>query len=103
MPKKTEKATANIETPAKNAGEYTMRQQLAVNSQTILDMLLRRSGGNGTNKLEDIEKACGYKTTLVFDDYFESWDRQDVAKRVIEAYPDYTWAQNPEVVAEARC
>jgi len=97
MSKKTEKPTANVALPSKSTGEYSLRQQISANSQTIMDMLLRRSSGSSSNKREDIEKACGYETTLVFNDYFEAWDRQDVAKRVIEAYPDYTWAQNPEV------
>lgn len=90
---------------AKNSAEVSIspdmalvRQTISANSQYILDQILRRGGGSGfTNRMLDIDNACGYKQTLDFDDFFDAWDRQDIAKRCVEAYPDYTWAQSPEV------
>ena len=40
---------------------------------------------------------AGYPENLTFDDYLQSYNRQDVAARVIETYPDHTWNEMPEV------
>lgn len=47
--------------------------------------------------LRDIEEVCGYKRYLTFDDFFQTYDRQDIATRVVEVFPDYTWMNPPEV------
>lgn len=41
--------------------------------------------------------ACGYKTVLTSQDYLNRYTRQDIAKRVVNAFPDDTWRTHPKV------
>lgn len=76
---------------------------MAANAQAAMTTLFRRGQGwrNGVFKTSggrrDIEEACGYLTELDYSEFFEAYDKVDVAKRVVETYPDYTWIRNPEV------
>jgi hypothetical protein len=45
----------------------------------------------------NIRRVAGYPEKLLFRDYLEAYNRQDVAARVIETYPDHTWNEMPEV------
>ena len=45
----------------------------------------------------DVYTALGYNRTLTYRDYFEKWDRQDIAKRLVEAAPKATWRSHPDV------
>jgi hypothetical protein len=63
---------------------------------------LRRATGRGGPGSQfqgrrQVEEVCGYQTVLTFSDYFQAYDRQDIATRIVETYPDYTWMQSPEV------
>lgn len=40
---------------------------------------------------------CGYPLTLEFNDYDARYERQDIAKRIINAYPEATWGNNPSI------
>ena len=61
--------------------------------------MMRRGGGTGSQFLgaRNIAEVVGYPSELTFEDYFLAYDRQDVATRVVETYPDYTWIEAPEV------
>lgn len=99
MAKGKQKQEATIETNHEQAGTTgTARSQIAVNSAMLFNELFRRRSGmtNGATR-QNIEQACGYDRCLTFSDYFDSWDKGDVAKRIVEAYPDATWSQNPDV------
>lgn len=41
--------------------------------------------------------ALGYKKVLDFNDYNDRYERGDIAARVIEVFPTYTWRGEPEV------
>jgi len=60
-----------------------------------------RSGGVGPGNQykgrRSVEEVCGYATSLSFQDYFAAYDRQDIATRIVETYPDFTWMQEPDV------
>lgn len=45
----------------------------------------------------DIDQECGYPAWLTPDHYRAMYDREGVAKRVVECLPDETWALDPEV------
>jgi len=45
----------------------------------------------------NIREIVGYPDVLVYADYLAAYERQDVATRVIETYPDYTWISKPEI------
>jgi len=78
-----------------------MRRLLYGNGTTLpgsrLD-LYRKSGTHSQfSGNRNIREVAGYPEALTFNDYLTAYDRQDVATRVIETYPDYTWITPPEV------
>lgn len=62
-----------------------------------MDLMNRGGTSSQFEGARNIAKVAGYPTTLMFDDYFQAYDRQDIATRVVETYPDYTWIEPPEV------
>ena len=60
--------------------------------QAIATGLGKSYGGD-----RDVYAALGYKTTLSYTDFILKYQRQDIAKRIITAYPDATWRGNPDV------
>lgn len=48
----------------------------------------------------DVYKALGYKESLDFTDYDTRYQRQDIAKRVIDLPVDATWRKKPEIIDE---
>jgi hypothetical protein len=100
MAKKLSKKPIDVNeiTPSQGT-EMNARALLAHNSYMSMQELfrMRGTGGLASTGRRDIEKACGYETSLDFKNFFELWDKGDVATRVVEAYPEYTWSQNPEV------
>ena len=76
-------------------GQAIMR---ALSSEIISRSGLAASLGQQFGGDRDIYEACGYKKTLVFKDYMARYSRQDVAKRIVNAYPNATWALKPTVL-----
>lgn len=48
----------------------------------------------------NLNASCGHPDTITFDEYRYMWERNDVAKAVIGAYADATWARMPELREE---
>lgn len=48
----------------------------------------------------DIYTALGYKKNLTFDDFFARYERQDIARRIVDAYPNASWRLKPEIKEE---
>lgn len=46
----------------------------------------------------DFYQALGYRQDITFDDYFQRYERGDIAARIIEAYPDDTWRDGAEIL-----
>lgn len=61
--------------------------------QSLAHRLGKSFGGD-----RDLYSALGYKLNLTFDDFMARFERQDIATRIIEAYPKATWRLMPEVV-----
>lgn len=40
---------------------------------------------------------CGYKSNLTYEDYNNRYKRQDIVKRIIDCFPNATWAEEPEI------
>ena len=49
----------------------------------------------------DLYDVFGYKKLLTTDDFLSKYVRQDIASRVIDAPPDATWSNPPEMEAES--
>jgi len=48
----------------------------------------------------DVYTALGYPTEISLEDYFSRYYRQDIAKRVVTAFPDATWRGKLKVVED---
>ena len=45
--------------------------------------------------MERVWRNCKYPTTVSFDQYYKMYARNNIAARVIETFPDYSWAAVP--------
>lgn len=72
------------------------RQVVALSTMTTRATLAMKLGQSfsGTRNLYD---SLGYPTTIQFADYLARYTRQDIAKRIINAYPDACWSKEPEI------
>lgn len=48
----------------------------------------------------DIDKECGYPVDPSIDDYRLLYDREGIATRVVDVFPEESWADDPEVLEE---
>lgn len=69
--------------------------------RTLSDLMSRfniaRAAGVTFSGLRKLYEALGYKTELDFEDYNGRYERGDIAARVVEVFPTYTWRGEPEV------
>jgi|APSaa5957512535_1039671.scaffolds.fasta_scaffold02579_5 uncharacterized protein len=65
-----------------------------IDSRSALATRAGKSFGNDRN----LYRSLGYKDTLTFEDFWSEFIRENIAKRIIEAYPTDTWRLRPEVV-----
>lgn len=61
--------------------------------------LMRRYGSTEPDPRRDLNKECGYPETseITISDYRDLYDREGVAKRVVEVLPRECWMVSPEV------
>lgn len=68
------------------------------NAISSLSRSLLLSGDSNTDdRLERIWCDAGYPETISTQDYHLMWERNGVAKRIVQAYPDACWSQPPKV------
>ena len=73
--------------------EGQIRTLSAIVARSILAAKLGQSyGGN-----RDIYKALGYTREPEFDNYWNLFKRGDIAKRIVDAYPNACWRKKPEI------
>lgn len=48
----------------------------------------------------DIDAECGHPTEILVKDYSHFYDRGDVARRVVNIYPEESWNQTPEILED---
>lgn len=70
---------------------------------TSLTQALAGLGLNGTGQAlhPRLATALGWKAALTADDYYAKYQRQELAQRIIDIYPDYTWRLAPRVTDDA--
>lgn len=49
------------------------------------------------NPLRNIEQECGHPPDITIEDYWNAFDRGDIAARVVSLYPDECWSENPMI------
>jgi hypothetical protein len=74
-----------------NQQEVLKALSSVITSRANLAQKLGQSYGSD----RDLYTALGYPANITFDRYKGRYTRQDVAKRVVNAYPDATWSGTP--------
>jgi len=92
-------ATNKTTSPATNQAAEQLK--LAALAQELVGrtQLASKLGQSFSGK-RDIYEACGYPKVLTFADYDSRYQRQDIAKRIVNAYPDATWRRPPQVLED---
>lgn len=76
------------------------RGALVDNIRAISRDALINTAINGTSsgpQSRDMNKECGYPEEVILDDIVKLYDREGVAKRVVQVYCVETWKNHPEV------
>lgn len=64
-----------------------------IESRSTLATRAGKSYGNDRN----IYRSLGFKDTLTFEDFWSQFVRENIAKRIVEAYPTDTWRLRPDI------
>lgn len=79
-----------------------MQEKIISNASTLLarSMLSGQLGKSFKGK-RDIYEIFGYKKEISIDDYYNKYDRQDIAGRIVDAPAKETWRQPPTVTDDS--
>lgn len=66
-------------------------------NRIVLSRVMSADMGTTHEGKRDIYSIFGYKRILDFQDYFWRYDRQDIATRIVSAFPEASWALKPEI------
>ena len=81
--------TANVKKVEKPA--------LDINASLSRAALMSGVLGGSYSGDRNVYTALGYPTDINYADYKGKYDRQDISKRIIDAYPDATWRGEPKI------
>jgi uncharacterized protein len=70
-------------------------QPLTINSALLARAMLAAQMGQQFGGKRDVYEAAGYDRIIQLDNYLATYKRGDLAKRLIEIYPDETWRKEP--------
>jgi len=74
------------------------KQELVVLTSSLVQRSHLAAGlGQQFKGDRDIYNALGYNKTLVYDDYYGVYDRQDIAGRIVDMPASSTWRNTPNV------
>ena len=59
--------------------------------------LIGRSLGTTHDGKRDIYQACGYPQNLGAQDFLQRYQRGDIARRIVDAYPKACWQEDPTI------
>jgi hypothetical protein len=54
------------------------------------------------NGNRDYNKVLGYPTGILYENYYKLYERGDIAKRIIDAFPNTTWRDKPQVFEKGK-
>lgn len=63
--------------------------------QALTRLINRTFDGN-----RDLYNVLGYPTRIDINALFELYNRQDIAKRIVSAFPEATWGESPRIVED---
>ena len=67
-----------------------------------ISQALAGMGYTGATLQPRLALALGWKQDLTADDYYAKYQRQELAQRIIDIYPDYTWRLAPRITDDAQ-
>lgn len=68
-----------------------------VNELTTATLLTRLRERTDPDRKRDLNEECSYPESINIDDYLKMYNREGVAARVVDIYPDECWAVDPVV------
>lgn len=73
--------------------------EFRANAQTLMTVrsAIAQSMGMSFDGKRDLYKSCGYPTDVTHTQYYNRYVRGDIAKAVVEAFPDACWQIDPTV------
>lgn len=85
-----------LKTQLKAVAVTNTTEEKVINSD-LTSIRAKNMGGLGLtfNGKRDMYAAVGYSKEILIRDYYDRYRRQDIAKRVVEAYPDACWGEKP--------
>jgi len=90
--------TSNIQSNAEPDKEaFRLFANELVNRMTLAYSASGQNIGVTHNGARDLYTILGYKKELNFNDYFWRYERQDIATRVVNAFPSACWSMKPIV------
>lgn len=75
-------------------------QELTLGSLSWWRSVLGRRAGQHFGGARDLYEACGYPREIGAEQYLDVYKRQDIAGRIVDAYPDATWRERPLVTGD---
>ena len=90
------KLNSSIKNMFTNKHKKLSQKLIEINSRLVrggLTQLFRTHDGK-----RDLYDVFGYKRAITYETYQLTYERQDIAGRIIDAYPEATWRKRPDVV-----
>lgn len=78
-----------------NEDKYAIREAVCNATLTRSAMLSKL-----LDPRRSIDLECGYPDVITTEQYKKMYDREGIARRVVEIFPEETWAMNPKVVED---
>ncbi len=90
----------NMRSVRGNGADMETTTEMRALSGLISRLQLANRAGLQFGGLRDLYAVFGYKKQLTTDDFLAKYVRQDICSRIIDAPPDATWSNPPELVAD---
>ena len=81
-----------VRNPYGRKGKPVTNQSNAMSRKRLSSLAGQHFGGS-----RDLYQVMGYPRHLLPEDYADVYLRQDIAGRIVDAFPDATWREEPEV------
>lgn len=80
--------------------DVALSPAVQTNNNTLSRRALSPLAGQHFGGQRDLYEVMGYPRALAIGEFIDAYNRQDIAGRIIDAYPDATWREAPEVIGQ---
>lgn len=99
------KPTTNTKEPTRNNGNgngathVVSRSALSLNNVLARNLVMERALWlkRQLDPRRDIEAECGHPAELTIENYYDLWERGDIAARVVKVWPEECWSESPMI------